>query len=190
MLESAYGSCAAPGAHASAVICCRQRVEIDVALVPCRRGGRFCSRKLWFAIEHQHVLLRSWLASSWPPWRWLASRLHPDCLQITPKAPAPILGHHPQNVFGHDLQHMAPFEALTNGFCMIFQAASLICLAQDHIFGGRRTHLGPGRPGSPFFAQKGRPRNMTLWRDRLPTRFSQGFLRGEWFLCYLGTFWV
>ena len=37
-------------------------------------------KTMCFRIENQPLLLRSWLAHSWPPWRWLASRLHPRLL--------------------------------------------------------------------------------------------------------------
>ena len=75
-------------------------------------------------------------------------------------------------VWGHNLQHMAPFEALTSGFCMVFQPATLIFLTLDPIFGAPGQGLGPRRPRGPFRAQKGGPENMILWRDWSPTRFT------------------
>ena len=54
-----------------------------------------------------------------------------------------------------NLQHMAPFGALTGGFCMVFRYATLIFLPPDPIFGAPTPHLGPGRPGAPFGPKKG-----------------------------------
>ena len=89
------------------------------------------------------------------------------------------LGPHPKTVWGHNLQHMAPFGALTNGFCMVFQPATLICLTPDPIFGALGPGLGPRRPGGPFWAPKGGPKNITLWRDWSPTRFPRIFCEGN-----------
>ena len=81
-------------------------------------------------------------------------------------------------VWGHNLQHMAPFGALTSGFCMVFRSATLISLTLEPIFGAPGQGLGPWRPGGPFWAQNGGPKNMILWRDRSPTRFPGFFKRG------------
>ena len=102
----------------------------------------------------------------------------------------PNLGPTPDMVWGYNLQHMAPFGALTSGFCMVFQPATLIFLTPDPILGAPGQGLGPRRPGGPFWAQNGGPENMILWRDWSPMRFPRIFLRGEWFPWYPGTLWV
>ena len=78
-------------------------------------------------------------------------------------------------VWGHNLQHMAQFGALTNGFCMVFEPATLKFSTLDSILGApsQGQGLGPRRPGDPFGAQNGGPKNITLWRDRSPTRFPR-----------------
>ena len=43
----------------------------------------------------------------------------------------------PEMVFGHNLQHMAPFGVLTIAFCMVFQGATLIFSAPGTRFGAR-----------------------------------------------------
>ena len=94
-------------------------------------------------------------------------------------------GPHPRIGLGHNLQHVALFGALTGGFCMFFRYAFLIFLTPEPIFGARTPHLGaltphlgPGRPGGPFGAQKGAPKNITMWRELVPHQFppkpSQG----------------
>ena len=67
--------------------------------------------------------------------------------------PTPNLGPSPDMVWGHNLQqHMAPFGALTSGFCMVFDSPILIFWTPDPIFGARSQGLGPRRPGGPFWA--------------------------------------
>ena len=48
----------------------------------------------------------------------------------------------------------------------------------------------PRKARGPFGAQKGDPKNITLWRVWSSTRFPWFVLRGEWFVWYPGTFWV
>ena len=85
----------------------------------------------------------------------------------------------PQNRFGHNLQHMAPFGATTGGFCVVFQYATLIFLTPEPIFGAPGPQLGPGRPWALFGTQKGGLKNITLWRDWSPTRFPWIFCEGK-----------
>ena len=66
----------------------------------------------------------------------------------------------PKMVWGHNLQHMAPFGALTGGFCMVFQPTTLIFLTLDPIFGAPTLDLGPGRPRHRRGPQKG---SRTFW---------------------------
>ena len=54
-------------------------------------------------------------------------------------------------VFGHNLHHMAPFEFLEAGFCMVFRRASFVfsCPGVDfgaagQILGAPGRHFGPG----------------------------------------------
>ena len=89
------------------------------------------------------------------------------------QSPLQIWAPHPRMVSGHNLQHMAPFEALTNGFCMVFRPATLIFLTPGPIFGALGQGLGPRRPGGPFWAQNGGPKNATLWRDWSPMTFPR-----------------
>ena len=95
--------------------------------------------------------------------------------------PPQIWGPQPKTVWGHNLQHMAPFGALTSGFCMVFQRATLVFLTLDHIFGAPGQGLGPRGPEGPFWAQNGGPENMILRRDRSPTRFDGIFQEGNGF---------
>ena len=176
LLESAYGSFVAPAVGAFALICCCRRVKVDVTLVPCTRDDRFCSNMPCFTIEHQHFLLRL------PAWFLLAT-LALACLQITPRLPsdytqsAPHLsfGPPPPKRFGHNLQHMALFEALTSGFGMVFPYATLIFLTLDPIFGAPGQGLGPGRPGAPFWATTG-PENRDFVEGLVPHEVSHDFL--------------
>ena len=92
---------------------------------------------------------------------------------------AKIWGPHPKMVWGHNLQHMAPFGATTIRFCMVFQYATLICLTPDPIFGALTPHLGPGRARGPLGAKKGGLKNITLWRDWFPMRFPGIFQEGN-----------
>ena len=50
--------------------------------------------------------------------------------------------------------------------------------------------LSPGRPGFSFGAQKGRPTNVFLLRNRSPRRFLCFLLRGEWFVCRARSVWM
>ena len=85
--------------------------------------------------------------------------------------PLQNLGPTPEMVSGHNLQHMAPFGALTSGFCMAFDSLTLIFLTPDPIFGALTPHLGPGRARGPLGAENGGPKNMILWKDWSPMRF-------------------
>ena len=88
---------------------------------------------------------------------------------------------HPKMVLGHNLQHMAPFGATTNGFYMVFQPATLIFSSLDPIFGAPGPGLGARRPGPPFGAKNGGLKNMILWRDWSPPRFDRIFQEGNGF---------
>ena len=74
---------------------------------------------------------------------------------------------------------MAPFGATTNGFCMVFRYATLIFSTPDPIFGAPGQGLSPRRPRGPFWAQKGDPKNITLWRDWSSMRFPRIFCEGN-----------
>lgn len=52
-------------------------------------------------------------------------------------------GPYPKMVWGHSLQHMAPFGALTTGFCMVFDSPTFIVLTPDPVLGGPGQGLGP-----------------------------------------------
>ena len=56
-------------------------------------------------------------------------------------------------VFGHNLQHMAPFGISTSGFCMVFRYANLIFSIMDLKFGAPGVLAGPGT----FLGQKRGP---------------------------------
>ena len=49
----------------------------------------------------------------------------------------------PEMVFGHNLQHMAPFGIPSSGLCMVFQGATLIFSAPGARFWLRGQILGP-----------------------------------------------
>ena len=93
--------------------------------------------------------------------------------------PPQIWGPQPKTVWGHNLQHMAPFGALTSGFCMVFDSPTLTFLTPDPIFGAPNPRGRPWEARGPFWAQKGGPKNITLWRDWSPTRFPQIFCEGN-----------
>ena len=86
---------------------------------------------------------------------------------------------HPKMGWGHNLQHMAPFGALTSGFCMVFDSLTLIFLTPDPIFGAPNPRGRPWEARGPFWAQKGGPKNITLWRDWSTTRFPRIFCEGN-----------
>ena len=46
-------------------------------------------------------------------------------------------------VFGHNLQHMAPFGILTTGSFMVLRHANLVILGSRMIFGPRDSEFGP-----------------------------------------------
>ena len=116
--------------------------EIDILMDMLQKNIRF-------TIETQPPLFQSLLAPSCQPRRWLSSRLHGVCRFIS----CGFYPTQPEIVFGHNLQHVAPFGATTSGFCMVFQYATLIFSTPDPIFGAPGQGLGPGRPGAPFWGQ-------------------------------------
>ena len=84
---------------------------------------------------------------------------------------------------------MALFGATTSGFRMVSLFATLIFLALEPTFGAPTPHLGPGRPGAPFWAKRG-PEKYNFVEGWVPHEVSQDCLRGEWFVCYPGNLWV
>ena len=68
-------------------------------------------------------------------------------------------------VFGHNLHHMAPFEFLRAGFCMVFQRASFVVHAQGWIveplvrFGDPQADI---LARGPFGGSFGVPENILL----------------------------
>ena len=96
-------------------------------------------------------------------------------------------------VFGHNLQHMAPFAIPNTRFCMVFQRASLFFScpgmdfwAQDQIFGSRVDILARG----PFLAKQ--------WPRKKSEFVTESFCHGnsgeipntKWILLYIGPIWV
>ena len=92
--------------------------------------------------------------------------------------PLRFLAPYLKMVWGHNLQHMAPFEPFTGGFCMVFHSPTLIFLTPNPIFGAPTPDPGPGRPGA-LFGPKKRARKTTLWRDWFPMRFPRIFCKGN-----------
>ena len=93
------------------------------------------------------------------------SRPHEGFLCLLPHRFCPI---QPEMVFGHNLQHMAPFGVLTIAFCMVFQGTTLRFSAPGQI-------LAPGADFSLGFkiwarAQKFGSQNgpWALWADDKP----------------------
>ena len=89
-------------------------------------------------------------------------RISPRIPRISLRRPTPSWAPHPRKVWGHHLQHMAPFGATTGGFCMVFQRATLIFSTPEPILGASGLGLGLGRPASPLGAQSGGPKNIIL----------------------------
>ena len=58
-------------------------------------------------------------------------------------------------VFGHNLQHMAPFGIPTSGFCMVFRCATLVFLTSEPILGPQDPDLGSGWAWDPFSQKMG-----------------------------------
>ena len=75
-----------------------------------------------------------------------------SCLQTHPlrKDPPPFGYGSYRMVFGHTLQHMAPFGIPTTGFCMVFQHATLIFSTTGPILGPQDLDLGSGWAGDLF----------------------------------------
>ena len=87
-----------------------------------------------FTIENQLFLLRFLAAASWTP-----------CHQIHP-----FWYGRARMVFGHNLQHMAPFGVPTTVFCMVFRHATLVFSTPGTIFGTLDSRFGPRRvPAGP-----------------------------------------
>ena len=67
-------------------------------------------------------------------------------------------------VFGHNLQHMAPFGVSTTGFCMVFRHATLVCSTPGAIFGTPDPNFGPRLGQGPFLTKNGAWKKMVLWK--------------------------
>ena len=82
-------------------------------------------------------------------------------------------------IWGHNLQQMAPFGALTGGFCMVFDSLTLIFLTPDPIFGAPNPRGRPWEARGPFLAQKGGPKKHNCVEGLVPPRgFPAVFKRG------------
>ena len=73
----------------------------------------------------------------------------------------------PQMVFGHNLQHMAPFGIPTSGFCMVFQGATLVFSTPEAILGVQDLDLGSGWAGD-LFGQTWGPEKHDFVEDMVP----------------------
>ena len=172
MLESAYGSFPdpCPARLRSHLLLSASQSRCHARPVQARwsfffKKTLFYNRKSTFLAQIACLLPPGHLGAGLPPdYTQIAFRLHPK------RTPHFWLTT-PQNVFGHNLQHMVPFEALSNGFWMVFRPATLICLTPDPMFGVPTPHLGPGRAWGPLAAQKRGLNNITLRRDRSPRDF-------------------
>ncbi len=105
---------------------------------------------------------------------------------VTPKIRTP----NPKMVWGHNLQHMGPFGATTNGFCMVFQPATLIFLTPDPFFGAPRSTSGPPKARTPTLGQLRDTEKHDFVQGLVPHEVCQDFLRGAWFPWYPETLWV
>ena len=80
-------------------------------------------------------------------------------------------------VFGHNLQHMAPFGIPNTGFCMVFRHANLLFSGSGMIFGSQDPEFVPRmcRLGwGPFWAKNGARKKMVLWKKWFPNgRFGK-----------------
>ena len=74
-------------------------------------------------------------------------------------------------VFGHNLQHMAPFGIPNTGFCMVFRHANFVILGSRMIFGHQDPEFGPpdvpAGPGT-FLGQKWGPEKDGFVEEMVP----------------------
>ena len=143
------------GADAGAPKPRKLQYKVDVTFPTLQRNCRFLFQ-ICCKLQYEINLfgLRSPLGPSCAPWRQIASRLHPDRIQIASRLP--IVEALAQNGFGHNLQHnMAPFGIPTTGPCMGFQYTTLICSTLGPILGPQDLDLGSGWAGVLFFTKKG-----------------------------------
>ena len=98
--------------------------EIDIFI-------EFLQKSTGFTIENQYPLIRSPAWTLWTP-----------CHQIHP-----FWSGRSRMVFGHNLQHMAPFGLSTTGFCMVFHYGTLVFSGPEAIFGVQDLDLGSGWAG-------------------------------------------
>ena len=89
-------------------------------------------------------------------------------------------------VFGHNLQHMAPFGISTSGFCMVFRYANLICSTTDLKFGAPGVPAGWG----PFFQQRWGPEKHDFVKEIVPHGVWGESVRGVWIVWYPGDLWA
>ena len=102
---------------------------------------------------------------------------------VPPKFGAPI----PKMVSGHNLQHMAPFGALTGGFCMLFDSPMFD--PGPHFWNPQPQIWVLGGQG-PFLGPKRGPEKHNFVEGSVPHEVSQDLLRGEWLVWYSVTLWV
>ena len=96
-------------------------------------------------------------------------------------------------VFGHNLQHMAPFGIPTTGFGTVFRHAHLLFSGSGVIFGPRDAEFGP--PDVPaglgtFLGQKWGPEKDGFAQEMVPQGVSRGSVQGEWIVWYPGGLWA
>ena len=99
----------------------------------------------------------------------------------------------PKMVFGHNLQHMAPFGILSTGFCMVFRHAFFVCSGSGLIFGARDPEFGP--PDVPaglgtFLGQKRGPEKDGFVEEMVPRGVKKGSGGGKWIVWCPGGHWA
>ena len=119
---------------------CKLKYKVDVTLVSPRRDGPFF-QICWFL--QQEINLFGFRLAPGPSW---SPCCHPHLYTPAP-ASSIFQAMWPKMVFGHNLQHMAPFGIPTSGFCMVFQYGSLIFSTPGPILGPQDLDLGSGWAG-------------------------------------------
>ena len=96
----------------------------------------------------------------------------------------------PKMVFGHNLQHIAPFGIPTSGFCMVFQYGSLIFSTPGPILGPQDLDLGSGWAGDLFWTKRGGGGKQVFVEEMVPHEVLWESVRGDWIVWYPGGLWA
>ena len=92
-------------------------------------------------------------------------------------------------VFGHNLQHLAPFGIPTSGFCMVFQYESFIFSTSGAILGPQDLDLGSSWAVGTN-RQKWGPGKHDFVEEMVPHEVLWESVRGDWIVWYPGGVWA